>query len=141
MPSLRVSSLASLGPIENHVVLLAAALAAVAVSVLALRRFMHRVPADEVERMRRMHVNGVGRYAHAEIVDVLDRSLPEGSQRVVIYHYEVAGVRYEASQDVTPMAALLSPQACMPGLPASIKYDPTNPGNSIVACESWTGLK
>jgi hypothetical protein len=30
---------------------------------------------------------------------------------------------------------------CRIGLPASIKYDPHNPGNSIVASERWMGLR
>jgi hypothetical protein len=31
--------------------------------------------------------------------------------------------------------------SCRAGLMTSIKYDPGNPGNSIVIAENWTGLR
>src|ERR1035438_8335018 len=31
--------------------------------------------------------------------------------------------------------------SCRLGLPTSVKYDPHNPGNSLVVSESWMGLR
>jgi hypothetical protein len=50
-------------------------------------------------------------------------------------------VSYEASQDVTHLRHMVDLHTCRVGLPASIKYDPTNPGNSIVVAETWSGLR
>jgi len=60
---------------------------------------------------------------------------------MVIFHYDVAGVTYEASQDVTQLQEYVNPKNCRIGVPASIRYDPQNPGNSIVVAETWTGLR
>jgi hypothetical protein len=60
---------------------------------------------------------------------------------LVIYTYDVSGVTYEASQDVTNLRHVVDLHACRIGLPASVKYDPQNPGNSIVVGEGWTGLR
>jgi len=59
---------------------------------------------------------------------------------MLIYQYDVAGVSYEASQDVTYHAS--GQPAFLPsGLPTSVKYDPQNPGNSLVVSERWMGLR
>ena len=60
---------------------------------------------------------------------------------VLIYTYDVAGVSYEASQDVTHLRQHIDMHTCRIGLPASIRYDPQNPGNSIVIAEGWSGLR
>jgi len=53
----------------------------------------------------------------------------------------VAGVTYEASQDVTHLRQFIDLYSCRLGLPASVKYDPHNPGDSIVISETWSGLR
>lgn len=120
------------------------ALAAVAVAT-SWRRFRHRPDATEVERLRRSRVNEVGRLTGGEIVDILDDvpavSPGSAAPRVLVYRYTVRGVEYEASQDIGPLLARIHPRACLPGLPAEIKFDPSNPGNSIVLCETWSGLR
>ncbi|MGH9535489.1 MAG: hypothetical protein ACRD2E_11595 [Terriglobales bacterium] len=109
------------------------------------RRFRRRPDAAELERLRRSRVNQVGRLTGGEIVDILD-DLPaatpsDAAPRVLVYRYKVRGVQYEASQDIAPLLAGIHPRACLPGLPAEIKFDPANPGNSIVLCETWSGLR
>ena len=60
---------------------------------------------------------------------------------LLIYTYDVAGVTYEASQDVTRLRQFLDLYSCRLGLHASVKYDPHNPGDSIVISETWSGLR
>ena len=64
-----------------------------------------------------------------------------GEMQLLIYQYDVAGVSYEASQDITQLRHMVDLHSCRIGLPASIKYDPGNPGNSIVVAENWTGIR
>jgi hypothetical protein len=59
----------------------------------------------------------------------------------LIYQYDVAGVSYEASQDVTYLRQLINLHSCRLGLPTSVRYDPHNPGNSIVLSDRWMGLR
>ena len=55
--------------------------------------------------------------------------------------YDVGGVSYEASQDVSHLGQHIDLHTSQLGLPASVKYDPHNPGNSIVIAEGWSGLR
>ena len=65
-----------------------------------------------------------------------------GQQMILlVYKYDVAGVTYEASQDVTHLRQFIDVYSCRLGLPASVKYDPHNPGDSIVISETWSGLR
>ena len=63
------------------------------------------------------------------------------SATMLIYQYDVAGVSYEASQDVTYLRQWINLHSCRLGLPTSVKYDPQNPGNSLVVSENWMGLR
>ena len=58
-----------------------------------------------------------------------------------IYQYDVAGVSYEASQDVTYLRQLINLHSCRLGLPTSVRFDPQIPGNSLVVSERWIGLR
>ena len=72
------------------------------------------------------------------------QEIPAGGQRsatMLIYQYDVAGVSYEASQDVTYLRQFINLHSCRLGLPTSVKYDPQNPGNSLVVSESWMALR
>ena len=60
---------------------------------------------------------------------------------LLVYNYDVAGVTYEASQDVTHLRQFIDLYSCRLGLPASVRYDPHNPGDSIVISETWSGLR
>ena len=59
---------------------------------------------------------------------------------MLIYQYDVAGVSYEASQDVTYLRQWINLHSCRLGLPTSVRYDARNPGNSMVISEGWMGL-
>jgi hypothetical protein len=99
-------------------------------------------PPDELERKRRVWLNQVGRITDGTVIDV--QELPPGPQRaatMLIYQYDVAGVSYEASQDVTYLRQWINLHSCRLGVPTSVRYDPHNPGNSMVVAEGWIGLR
>ncbi len=108
--------------------------------VYALRR--KRKTPEDLEKERRDWINTVGRITDGTVIDVHEvSSTGDGSAQMLIYQYDVAGVSYEASQDVTYLRQLINLHSCRLGLPTSVKYDPHNPGNSIVVSESWVGLR
>jgi hypothetical protein len=126
-------------PFRVYPVLLAG-VAAAAVLTFFLRR--RRKSPQEIEQERRRFVTSIGRITVGNIVDVREMSLNgDGEAQFIIYQYDVAGVSYEASQDVTCLKALVNLPSCRLGVPTSVKYDPHNPSNSIVVSESWTGLR
>lgn len=96
---------------------------------------------EEVERLRRREISRLGRIASAEIVDVIDNASGPAAGRVIIYRYEVAGVKYEAAQDVSAFAQRGILLEALAGSTSSVKYDPRKPINSIIACEEWSGIR
>jgi len=115
------------------------------VAVLATYAFLRRKPktADELERSRRAWLESTGRITDGTVIDV--QELPLASDHhaatMLIYKYDVAGVSYECSQDVTYLRHWINLHSCRLGLPTSVKYDPQNPGNSLVVSENWMGLR
>ena len=47
----------------------------------------------------------------------------------------------EASQDITYLRQWVNLHSCRLGVPTSVRYDPQNPGNSLVVTERWMGLR
>lgn len=119
----------------------AAGAAACVLLGVALVRWIRRRRAkspEEIERLRRLEVNRVGRITSGEIVDYLERAAAGKESRVVVYRYEVAGVTYEAAQEIAGVAEL--PASGVDGLSSRVKYDPQKPMNSIIVCEQWSGF-
>lgn len=113
--------------------------ATLAISAWARR---HRKTPEQRERERRLRISEQGRITDGTVIDVSEMKLNgSGELQLLIYQYDVAGVSYEASQDVTHLRHMVDLHTCRVGLPASIKYDPANPGNSIVVAETWSGLR
>ena len=100
-----------------------------------------RKTAEQRERERRQRLNARGRLTDGAVLDVHETCAERGEAQLLIYRYDVRGVAYEASQDVTTLRPYLDLHSCKLGLPASVKYDPHNPGDSIVIAEGWTGLR
>jgi hypothetical protein len=98
--------------------------------------------ADDLERERRVWLNTIGRITDGTVIDVQEIE-PDGqrSATMLIYQYDVAGVSYEASQDVTYLRQWINLHSCRLGVPTSVKYDSRNPGNSMVISEGWVGLR
>jgi hypothetical protein len=96
-----------------------------------------------MELERRTQLTQGGRIIDGTVIDVqeIDDSPTQRQTILLIYTYDVAGVTYEASQDVTHLRQFIDLYSCRLGLPASVKYDPHNPGDSIVISETWSGLR
>jgi hypothetical protein len=133
-----VSDRVDMTPIRLYILILAAA------AVVTLAYFMlRRKPktADDLERERREWLDRVGRITDGTVIDVQEMPANNRSATFLIYHYDVAGVSYEASQDVTYLRQWINLHSCRLGLPTSVKYDSRNPGNSMVIAEGWMGLR
>ena len=101
--------------------------------------------AEEMERERRGYLVQTGRIIDGTLLDIseLDASesgRPTGMQ-LLLYKYEIGGVVYECSQDVTPLRELVNIHDCRLGFPCSVRYDTHKPENSIVIAETWSGLR
>jgi hypothetical protein len=120
---------------------LTGALVIAAASVLLLLRAGKKTP-EQREALRRQRINTLGRITDGTVLDVqeLDSDTSHPMQ-MVIYTYDVAGVQYECSQDVTHLRQYLDLHSCRIGVTTSVKYDPHSPGNSIVVAETWCGLR
>ena len=99
--------------------------------------------AKQLEYERRTELTQGGRIIDGTIIDVheLEDDVTGKQMILLVYSYDVAGVTYEASQDVTYLRQFIDLYSCRLGLPASVRYDPHNPGDSIVISEKWSGLR
>ena len=93
---------------------------------------IRRKPKDK-EMRRRLSVNLHGRLGDATITEVQDNT--------IFYSYSVRGVTYTASQDITQLRPQIPNDLERLIGPASLKYSPGNPANSIIVCEEWSGLR
>ena len=111
--------------------------------VLAIYLLLRRKPktADDLERERRQWLDQIGRITDGTVIDVQEMDSGQKPATLLIYQYDVAVVSYEASQDVTYLRQWINLHSCRLGLPTSVRYDPHNPGNSIVVSEKWMGLR
>ena len=102
-----------------------------------------RTAGDAFERERRTQLAQGGRIIDGTVIDVQEVEETGDARQMIllIYTYDVAGVTYEASQDVTRLRQFIDLYSCRLGLHASVKYDPHNPGDSIVIAETWSGLR
>ena len=141
----------SLGELDPKVLLgvLAVAAALVAAAGSAFYWWRHRRPnPEEVERRRRAYVNQVGRIVEGRILEITEvpghppqTSKANGRRKLVLYSYSISGVTYETAQDITGLEARLHLDRLITGQPVSIKYDPSNPGNSILISDDWSGVQ
>lgn len=104
---------------------------AAAVAFVVARRL--RISPEERERRRRQLVSREGRLADGALTDI------DGT--VIFYTYVVRGVEYSATQDISGLSASLPDDPARLLGPVTLKYLPRNPANSIVICESWSGLR
>lgn len=121
--------------------LILASIAAILLVLLALRRMFSRRIKPDPERLRRDYIHAVGRVTDGTVLDAHNEEHDGREAQLVVYRYDVGGVSYESSQDVTRLRHRVDLHTCRIGLPASVKYDPQNPGNSVVITEQWSGLR
>lgn len=144
---------------DKRIVAGAAFAAAVIIGAL-LYRWRNRPPSpEEIERQRRLHVNHVGRIAEGRVIDLVKVEEPASAGRgsnafrkkkiadpagairqLIHYSYSISGVTYETAQDVTGLEGRLAAYRIIAGQSASVKYDPSNPSNSILVADDWSGL-
>ncbi|HEX4154300.1 MAG TPA: hypothetical protein VHY48_01685 [Acidobacteriaceae bacterium] len=118
----------------------AAAAAAVGVAVWIVVR-LRRPSAEEIEHRRREHLATAGRITDGVLIDARTLRGEESvsiTPEVLIYSYRLAGVTYDCAQDVSALPELV--RGWRLDQPLQVRYDPRNPGNSIVVAESWSGL-
>jgi hypothetical protein len=111
--------------------------------LLAAYLLLRRKPKgpEDLERERREWLDRIGRITDGTVIDVQEQPAGERQQVLLIFQYDISGVSYEASQDVTYLRQFINLHSCRLGLPTSVRYDPQNPGNSMVVSEKWMGLR
>lgn len=118
----------------------AAGVAVVAVAIWLIVR-LRRPSAEEIEHRRREHLATAGRITDGVLIDARTLSGDESvsvTPEVLIYSYRLAGVTYDCAQDVSALPELV--RGWRLDQPLQVRYDPRNPGNSVVVAESWSGL-
>ncbi|MES2390370.1 MAG: DUF3592 domain-containing protein [Acidobacteriota bacterium] len=100
-----------------------------------------RPSPEEVERRRREKLASSGRITDGYIVDARTLDGEESvspEPEVLFYSYRLAGVTYNCAQDVSNLGERV--RGFRLDEPVQIRYDPRNPGNSVLVSESWSGL-
>lgn len=119
-----------------------AACVAVAASAALWLLTRKRPTADELELERREMLVNFGRIVDGSLLDSFQITLEDGTLRdMLLYQYEISGVTYECSQDITLLTDVLDPTKVKLGMPCSIRYQPGIPENSILVAERWSGLR
>lgn len=95
--------------------------------------FHRRITPAEREKRRRLTVNAYRR--------AIEGMVNESDGDFIHYQYELRGVSYSASQDVSALSAMLPDNRGILLGTASVRFDPRNPANSIVICEEWSGMQ
>jgi hypothetical protein len=67
-------------------------------------------------------------------------ALAAGPPKLLFYTYSISGVTYETAQDITGLEEQFHFNRVAAGQTASVKYDPSNPSNSILLADDWSGL-
>ena len=96
-------------------------------------------------------MNQIGRIVEGQITDLVEVSEDgprrkggkgaDNRRKLVCYSYSISGVSYETAQDITSLEGRAGMERIITGLPASIKFDPSNPSNSILIADDWSGLR
>lgn len=112
------------------------------IAYLALRR---RPTPEEIERERRAQLVRAGRIIDGTLLDIsefdsLEADRP-GEVRLILYKYEIGGVEYECSQDVSTLRDHVRTEDLHLSFPCSVRYDVHRPENSIVIAENWSGIR
>jgi len=115
---------------------------------------------NEIEKQRRAYLNKVGRIVEGQVLEIGEQkngngsepkkkgllatngaeAMAQGARRLLYYTYAISGVTYETAQDVTGLEERLHLNRIAAGQTASVKYDPSNPSNSILLADDWSGL-
>ena len=95
---------------------------------------------EEIERDRRELLASTGRIVDGSITEThWAGDIPGPVPNTLVYRYRASGVTYECAQDVSPLREHV--RHVRIDLPVQVRFDPRNPGNSIVVAETWSGLR
>jgi hypothetical protein len=111
------------------------------VGLVWLVLYLRRPSPEEIERRRREQLARTGRITDGVIVDARTLTGEDSispTPEVLVYSYRLAGVTYNCAQDVSRLPEQVV--GFRIDQPVQLRYDPRNPGNSILVSESWTGL-
>jgi hypothetical protein len=100
-----------------------------------------RPSAEETERRRREDLALFGRITDGVILDARTLGNEDSispTPDVLVYSYSLAGLTYNCAQDVSNLPTQVL--GFRIDQPVQVRYDPRNPGNSIIVSETWTGL-
>lgn len=100
-----------------------------------------RPSPEELERRRREKLSASGRITDGYILDARTLDGQESiapSPEVLVYSYRLAGVTYNCAQDVSRLPEQV--KGFRLDQPVQVRYDPRNPGNSVLVSETWSGL-
>jgi hypothetical protein len=128
------------------------------IGILFYAFFRPSADPEEAERKRRLHLNQIGRIAEGQVVELTEHPVEEKhasksmfgakarplgirSRHIVSYSYSISGVTYQTGQDITGLESQVRLERLVAGQPASIKYDPSNPVDSILVADDWSGLR
>lgn len=103
------------------------------IAVGAWIAFKRHATPEKREKRRRLHLQETGRLGEALVDDV--------GENLLYYSYSIRGVQYTASQDVSALRGQLPDDLSRLIGAAGMKYATNNPGNSILLCEAWSGLR
>lgn len=137
------------------------AMGGVAVAALLMIGYAFLRPVEDpeaAERKRRLHLNQIGRIAEGQVVELAEHPPEPQPERklfsrspknvadnrlrhLVSYSYAISGVTYHTAQDITGLEGQISFGRLVAGQPASVKYDPSNPSDSILVADDWSGLR
>jgi hypothetical protein len=130
---------------ESQVLAFIAAAGLCAGGAVAWHKLRKRPTEEELERQRRQHLVKEGRIIDGTILDISEVDVNEsgqpGGMELILYKYEISGVVYECSQDVTHLKDYVNIHECRLSFPCSVRYDPRRPTNSIIVAENWIGLR
>lgn len=121
-------------------VVIAASAIPVAAGLAIWWTIAHRKSADEIERERREHLMHHGRIIDGTVLDWTEQP-DTGDLRTLHYRYDIGGVTYQCAQELTALKEVVKIEASCLGMPASVRYDPKNPTNSIIVAETWSGIR
>lgn len=108
-------------------------LASVALAAGGWVLFASRRRPQDQERARRLLLSTRGRIAEAQVTGI--------DGMIAGFTYEIGGVNYQAVQDLSAVWDRLPKDSSLLLGPASIRYSTSNPANSILMSESWSGLR
>lgn len=124
-----------------------------------LYKHFHQPPSpEELERKRRLRINQIGRIVEGQVTELIElpaeeaqkrgflqfaaktKNVVNGARKMVCYSYSISGVTYETAQDVTGLEQRVHLQKLAAGQSASVKYNPSNPSDSILVADDWSGI-